>query len=401
MRVAFIHPDYPRSEGTGATHSATQIVECLENLGYEVTVYCTTRPDSGTQSGYEFIGTDGRGLHTATVLNREIRERSAELGEFDVVHSYLQTTIPALHHLAEQTDASTLVTLNAFSGICPKNDLLYMDEKRCRDNSITRCVRCSVLTSGGHDEYGFAYRSIGRLAQLRLIKKHDPGSIAIDGYQALSEHVKRIYGDFGFDSERIRIIPNILDDRFDVPHRSDFTDPYRLLYVGGLETHKGVQMLPEIVSILDSECEFEFRLSIVGTGGLRTEIEESFVDLNVSNRVEFLGFVENSELPSIYAEHDVFLYPGICDEAFGRVFIESLAAGTPVISTNMGSIESIVGDSGLVTEPTPEALAGTVSEAIQTSTLPELAANAKREARKYSSSNIRGQFEALYRQITG
>lgn len=401
MQVAFIHPDYPNSEGTGATHSATQIVECLETLGYDITVYCTTRPPSDLQPRCEYIDPDGGGLHSATALNREIKARTEELAEFDVVHSYLQTTIPALHHLAEETTTSTLVTLNAFSGICPKNDLLYMDEVRCRDNSTLRCVKCSVLTSGGHDEYGFAYRSIGRLAQLRLIKKFDPGSISIDGYQALSRHVKRTYGDFGFDPDRIRIIPNILDERFDVEHRSDFSEPYRLLYVGALENHKGVQMLPEIVSTLDREQEFDFRLTVVGTGGLRSEIEDAFADLNVSHRVSFRGFVANRDLPAIYAEHDLFLYPGICDEAFGRVFIEALAAGTPVVSTDRGSIESIIGDAGLVTEATPKALARTVSDAIHSSRLPELAANADSEARKFSASNVGEQFRSLYRELTG
>jgi hypothetical protein len=86
MRIAFVHPRYPSAEGTGATHSATQVVSGLAEAGHELCVYCPELPDNPPAlDGVELrhLGGTSNLPHTQTRLNREVAARQAELREFD------------------------------------------------------------------------------------------------------------------------------------------------------------------------------------------------------------------------------------------------------------------------------------------------------------------------------
>jgi len=394
MQIAFVHPDYPEGNGTGATHSATQIVDALRARGHEVTVFCTTDP--GDEASCDaLVETDGFPPHTRTALARGIMAREAQFREYDVLHSYLTASIPALDRLS---GVRTVATLNSYAGVCPKDDLRYMNDQPCTDNGLLRCTRCSLATSGGSDEYGRLYRSVSRLANLRLISGIEPESVDIDGFQALSTHVKETYEAFGFPGDRIAVVPNIVDESFLVDHRSDFADPYDLLYVGYLQSHKGVDRLPELLDRLRTESDAEFRLTVVGEGERRSAMEGEFERRGLSGAVTFQGYVPNDELPDVYATHDLFVYPGIWDEPFGRVFLEALAAGTPVVGTDVGAVGKIVDGGGVVVDGGTGDLATTVLEIVESGTLDNYSAAAKAAVQAYRSTPIVKQFEGLYEQ---
>ncbi|MFC7047200.1 glycosyltransferase family 4 protein [Halobacteriaceae archaeon GCM10025711] len=396
MQVAFIHPNYPNSEGTGATHSATQIIELLEHQGHDVVPYCTSKPENGAIQ-CEVINSERVPPHTATILNKQILTRKKELEKFDIIHSYLPILVPAMNELAN--DTATVVSLNAYGSICPKNNLRYMGRKTCEKNGAIKCTMCSLATSGGNAEHGRLYRSLSRLGNLRLINQVSPENIRIDGFQALSTHVKETYSKFGYPEERIRVIPNILDEKFLVDHQTGFHEPYNLLYVGYLEEHKGVRLLPDIMKTLIEQSNYDFQMTIVGDGGLRRELERRAAEFNVEHAIDFRGRIKNRNLPQIYAHHDIFVYPGLWDEPFGRVFIESLAAGTPVIGTDVGAVKEIVGDAGEVTGSNPQALASAIEKAVGESMLSTYSAKAKIQAKKYLPGKVGCEFEKLYTDI--
>jgi len=401
MNIAFIHPRWPGSEGTGATHSATQIVETVGARGHDITVYCpvTSPNDEKAREDIRFIDTDSASVHSGTALNRRLRSSATELAQYDIVHSYLMQAIPALDNLSKTHDTPTVVTLNAYAGICPKNDLRYMDSEPCRENGLLRCAKCSLATSGDHPEHGALYQSISRLGNLRLINSVDPERLSIDGFHALSGHVKRTYARFRYPSDRIDVIPNILDETFRVTHRSDFEEPYKLLYVGSLDEHKGVGMLPEVLDRLVTDSPYRFEMTVVGTGGLSDSLATAVAERGLGSAIEFRGQVPNDQLPAVYAAHDLFLYPGVWDEPFGRIFIESLAAGTPVVGTDVGAVAEIIGDAGTVTQATPEALATCIVETVQDSRLRTYAEATTQEVVQYSAKNVGDRFETLYRRV--
>lgn len=411
VRIAFIHPTVPFSEGTGATHSATEIVTGLVDRGHEVTVYCDNdAPDGGRTLPFEtrLLEYDETFPNdSGTEVNAAIRARKAEFAEFDLVHSYLMKTIPAMLSLSG-VDVRTVVTLNAYGGVCPKNDLQYMDRSTCDKYGAVRCGICTLnqgMTTPKYDEHRlpgrFArilYNPVKNLRRLRHIKQSNRKIELIDRFQALSKHIRRTYSDFGYPRGRINVVPNILDERFAVDHETDFQAPFRLLYVGYLKKHKGVERLVPTLARLRADYDARVSLTVAGDGPSRTEMERQARNLGVTEHVEFRGHVPYDTLPSVYRTHDVFVYPGTWEEPFGRVFLESLAVGTPVLGTDVGAVSEIIGDAGRVVENETGAIVSGLAEFLDTKTLTECSRRAMERVRRYKKNNVMDQVEKMYEQ---
>jgi rhamnosyl/mannosyltransferase len=140
----------------------------------------------------------------------------------------------------------------------------------------------------------------------------------------------------------------------DTPH-------FVLLSVGRLRYYKGlddlIRALPQIPNA---------KYVIVGDGPMYDEWQQLARSLGVAERVFFAGEVSDWELPYYYAACDLFVLPANARaEAFGTVIVEALAAGKPVISTEVGTGTSWVnvhGETGLVVPPhDPPALAAAIN----------------------------------------
>jgi glycosyltransferase involved in cell wall biosynthesis len=402
MRIAFVHPRYPSAEGTGATYDATQIVSGLAEAGHKVCVYCAREPEGDPVDDrleLRYFGGHSSHPHTPTRQNRDLLARRDELREHDILHSYSMPLIPAVAEIGDGADVGTVVTLNAYGGTCPKNDLRYLNREPCRSRSTMKCLHCIARTSGTGDENGYLYEGAGRLFSLRLVNRTERLRDCIDRFQAISPHVRDAYAAFGYDPTKMRVIPNILDPQFDRDHETTFEPPYRLLYAGALSHAKGVDRLPEILSRVRARADEQVSLTVVGEGDLETALRREVRDRELSDVVNFAGWLPYEELPGRYASHDAFLYPGRWDEPFGRVFIEAMATGTPVVSTDVGSVATILGDAGVVTEQSVDALAETVCSMLDTETLREHSTAGRQRRDEYRSATIIPAFEELYGEI--
>jgi glycosyltransferase involved in cell wall biosynthesis len=107
----------------------------------------------------------------------------------------------------------------------------------------------------------------------------------------------------------------------------------RLLFVGRLRYYKGLNYL------LEALCEIPHaRLTVVGAGPMERAWKNLASELGIAQRVEFAGEVADEELPAYYAACDVFVLPASeRSEAFGAVQLEAMAAGKPVVSTDVGT----------------------------------------------------------------
>ncbi len=103
-----------------------------------------------------------------------------------------------------------------------------------------------------------------------------------------------------------------------------------VLFVGRLVYYKGVEIL------IHAMARCPGTLTIVGTGPLEQSLREAAVQHGVADRVRFAGTVPEEDLPAHYQACDLFVLPSIArTEAFGIVQIEAMAAGAPVVSTNL------------------------------------------------------------------
>ncbi|NEU58242.1 glycosyltransferase family 4 protein [Halorussus sp. MSC15.2] len=93
----------------------------------------------------------------------------------------------------------------------------------------------------------------------------------------------------------------------------------------------------------------DVHLHVAGDGPLREELERTAADLGVADRVTFLGYVPDEDLPGAYATADCFVLPTRRLEGFGLATLEALASGTPVVATPVGGTTEIL--SGLREDP--------------------------------------------------
>lgn len=162
--------------------------------------------------------------------------------------------------------------------------------------------------------------------------------------------------------DRCRIVPLGLDvERFSLPGSpKPQARPTTLLFTGCLRYYKGLDtLLHALVQVPD------VRLDIVGDGPMRGAWEALSAGLGTSERVRFTGAVPDAALLDYYRAADCFVLPSNSRaEAFGMVLLEAMAAGLPLITTELGTGTSWVnadGTTGLVVPPNDTAaLAGAV-----------------------------------------
>lgn len=122
-------------------------------------------------------------------------------------------------------------------------------------------------------------------------------------------------------------------------------DSGRILFVGRLESMKGVDTLLQAFSLLISRYapHPSVHLRIIGDGSKRVTLEKLAQTLEIDHRIRFTGYISGSELFTEYAKAEIFV--GLSrSEAMGNVFLEAQAAGCCVLATRVGGIPDIVHD---------------------------------------------------------
>ena len=122
---------------------------------------------------------------------------------------------------------------------------------------------------------------------------------------------------------------------------------YIILFVGRVnDPRKGLKFLlrsfPKVLN------EFDSNLFIVGNGD-QTELKEISKSLGIYENILFAGFVDNIDLKKCYSLCDVY----VCSsrlEGFGLTILEAMAAGKPIVGTNVGAIPELIGDYGILVD---------------------------------------------------
>ena len=175
-----------------------------------------------------------------------------------------------------------------------------------------------------------------------------------DMFLAISENTKRdLVRLTGVDPKRVQVTPLAADPLFRPVQdsgtlaRLGISRPY-VLYVGTLEPRKNVPALLRAFAALE---EKETLLVLAGAKGwMYEQIFALTAELGLEGRVKMLGYVENDDLPVLYTEAQVFVYPSLF-EGFGLPVLEAMQCGTPVITTNVSSLPEVAGDAAISFSP--------------------------------------------------
>ena len=222
---------------------------------------------------------------------------------------------------------------------------------------------------------------------------------------------RAIERDLGVPSEKIELVRSGLDlsvfssaSRRD-ELRSEFgvtSDQHLIVYMGRLRTVKGVEFgIRAFATALEQLPNI--RMVLTGEGDQRNFLSSLVSKLGISEQVEFLGV--RNDVPELLGAADSVLMPSLT-EGFPRTAIEAMAAGKPVIATNVGGTpEAIIdGETGiLVPARDSDALASAIVRLVGDSDLQARlgAAGRERAAQNYSVDKYVSRLDEMYRRYSG
>ena len=162
----------------------------------------------------------------------------------------------------------------------------------------------------------------------------------------------------GINSDKITVTPLAPPENFSAPtldqinkFKSNNNLPNDFfLYLGNIEPRKN---LLTIIRAYKKFCEQNNNIKLI-LAGEQTWLSEKIITeinkLNLENSVLLPGYVNENDLPLWYASAKAFLYPSKY-EGFGLPVIEAMAAGAPVITSNVSSLPEVAGDAAILLHP--------------------------------------------------
>jgi len=175
---------------------------------------------------------------------------------------------------------------------------------------------------------------------------------------------KDIVDFYKYPEEKIVVIPlgvnhDIYRPIADIHSLNAFKQKHSLgryiLFLGTLEPRKNAARLLDAYSILCKKMGVEQTPDLIFGGGRgwknkAFEVKYQNLDKPIRNKIRFLGYLPQEELPFLYSGADVFVFPSLW-EGFGLPPLEAMACGTPVVTSNVSSLPEVVGDAAILVDP--------------------------------------------------
>jgi glycosyltransferase involved in cell wall biosynthesis len=211
---------------------------------------------------------------------------------------------------------------------------------------------------------------------------------------------------------KVEVIHNALDEQLADPpspeaiarvrERFQLTSPF-ILYAGNIKPHKNVDRLIEAYSLLRKRGIGEAKLLIIGDELSKyPQLRRMVHRFQLHQHVRFLGFVPDATLAALYRMAAVFVFPSLY-EGFGLPPLEAMAAGAPVITSNVSSLPEVVGDAALLIDPmSPAAIADAMARVLCEPELrASLIARGHDRVKHFSWSRSVSRTHAVYEQLVG
>ena len=238
----------------------------------------------------------------------------------------------------------------------------------------------SIYIGTFHTNRGTRLYRIGgkRLAMPYFRRLHGRIAVSQPAYEFINRHLPGHY----------EIIPNgIQVDEFSsaapVPHLRD--GMINLLFVGRLEKRKGLKYLLSAYSRLKWDWP-NLRLLVVGPGKPDDDSYRIMGERNLKD-VRFVGKVSDQDKARYYKSADIFCSPATGRESFGIVLLEAMAAGKPVVASDIEGYSNVIthGRQGLLVKPKDDQqLASAIATLLKDPALRErLGANGRKEVEQY------------------
>ncbi len=355
MKVLFVGAGYPPDSRGGTEVHQRDLAMALIARGHEVRVFARTgdaavpefsvrrREFEGVEVdevGYRF--SDVRGV-ADVLVNPRIDEAFMPVldrAPVDLVHIHHLTGLSTgiLDRLAER-GIPTVLTLHDFWLSCLRGQRITPELERCETLDRERCSRCLARLWPHFEMSGPLLLELDQALRARLL--------GVGRLIAPSQHHRSRFAEFGIDPSRIEAIPHGLD-LARIPARIGPVRPRRRIgFLGSVIPTKGVHVLIEAMNRLGRpELETHIYGEAPSFHGDQGYLERLRAQARADLRWHWHGSYSPDDLPRILTELDVLVVPSVWWESFCLTLREGMAAGLPVIASDLGAMHEALADTG-------------------------------------------------------
>jgi glycosyltransferase involved in cell wall biosynthesis len=207
---------------------------------------------------------------------------------------------------------------------------------------------------------------------------------------------------------KIRVLYSGVDDHFypvhDLTVLSQMREKYRIgsgpyiLSVGTVQPRKNYARLIEAFHRLNMP---DMKLIIAGgKGWLDAPLYTRVAELHLQDRVQFLGFTPDEDLPALYSAARMFAYPALY-EGFGLPPLEAMACGVPVLASNRSSLPEVVGTAAVIVEPLDiDAIVNGLRQILEDNSLRKILINRSQlQVQKFNWQNAARKLRETYEEV--
>jgi glycosyltransferase involved in cell wall biosynthesis len=258
----------------------------------------------------------------------DLVDRKLQANRFDVLHvqNFFPLLSPSVYYAARKHRVAVVQTLRNYRLLCP-SVFFYRDGHVCEECK-SKTFKYPGILHACYRGSRLATASVAAMTAFHAVK--GTWLNAVDTYIALTGFVREKFIEAGFPEQKLCVKNNCVHPDPGV----GYGEGGYALFVGRLSPEKGLETLLSAWRQLGRD----WSLKIVGDGPLSAEVQ-SFCSQH--RNVEWLGPKSRGETAKLMGSARVLVIPSQWYETFGRVAIESFAAGTPVIASRLGAMVEI------------------------------------------------------------
>ncbi|MFT5250565.1 MAG: glycosyltransferase involved in cell wall biosynthesis [bacterium] len=273
------------------------------------------------------------------------------------------------------------------------HDIIYME------SSYLKIISSSATA---YQKFGNIYR---KLAVPRVVK-NSKKVITVSHFE--KNRIAEFFGMKGNDkldaiyngvSEHFKPINN-LEELKRIKEKYKLPDNY-FFFLGNTDPKKNTEGTLKAFSNFLKQTKSNHKLVMLDYD--KVELHKLLVDINDTDLIENIvltGYVSNTDLPAIYSQCDVFLYPSL-RESFGIPMLEAMACGVPVITSNTSSMPEVAGEAAHIINPlNPEEITSALIEILNNDTYRKsLSEKGLQRSKQFSWLNMAKEYLKLYELI--
>lgn len=264
-------------------------------------------------------------------------------------------------------------------------DVLHMHEPLVPGPALTALMLHSAPCVGTFHAAGQqpAYGALGPLVRWASKRLDAKVVVSADARELVETHIE---GPFVELFNGIELGPLVSADPWP-------TEAPTIFFLGRHEPRKGLSVLLDAVA----ELPHDVRVWVAGEGDATAQLRRRHPD----SRIEWLGRISDDERDRRLAGADLFCAPSLGGESFGIILLEAMAAGTPVVASNIGGYAKVAGDAASLVQPGDAgALAGAIRGILcSEARAAELTELGRRRAEAFDIARLADSYEDIYREL--